>query len=77
MPKLAAELPVRIPEPVALGSPTQQYPFPWSIRRWLDGTPLDSTEPHDRNRLAEQLGSFLVSLRSASEDGPLAGAHSF
>lgn len=74
--ELAPKLPVPIPEPVAVGAPTEDYPFPWSIRRWLAGRPLNSDEPPDRSLLAEQLGGFLVALRTTTIGGPLAGAHS-
>ncbi|HEY9294576.1 MAG TPA: aminoglycoside phosphotransferase family protein [Microlunatus sp.] len=77
LPRLAPFLSVPIPVPVAVGTPSEAYPFPWSIRRWLHGHPLDSQKPDDPTRLAEQLGAFLVMLRSAPPDGPLAGSHSF
>ena len=37
LPSLAPMLPQAIPEPVALGEPCAAYPWPWSIRRWIDG----------------------------------------
>lgn len=78
LPHLAEHLPVPIPEPVAIGVPAEGYPFPWSVRRWLPGRPLDTDGPEpDRCRLAEQLGGFLAALRAAPADGPLAGCHSF
>lgn len=40
LPRLAPQLPLPIPEPVARGVPGCGYPFPWSVYRWLEGTPL-------------------------------------
>jgi aminoglycoside phosphotransferase (APT) family kinase protein len=37
LPKLAAHLPVAVPAPVGTGRPTPEYPWTWSISRWLDG----------------------------------------
>lgn len=40
LPWLAAQLPVRVPEVVAVGAPGLGYPERWSVVRWLDGLPL-------------------------------------
>jgi aminoglycoside phosphotransferase (APT) family kinase protein len=37
VPRLAPHLPVAVPEPLALGEPTENYPFQWSVVRWLGG----------------------------------------
>ncbi len=37
IPYLAPHLPLRVPEPVALGQPTDQYPCIWGIFRWIPG----------------------------------------
>ena len=39
LPVLAPQLPLPIPAPVARGAPDGDYPFPWSVYRWLDGEP--------------------------------------
>ena len=41
LPALAPELPLPIPVPVAEGRPGAGYPFPWSVLRWLPGSPVD------------------------------------
>ncbi len=77
LPLLAPYLPLDIPVPVATGRPTADYPFPWSVRRWLAGETVDQAAHVDRSMLAEDLGDFLVSLRRApTAGGPLAGRHS-
>lgn len=78
LPYLAARLGVPVPQPVALGSPDADYPFPWSVRRWLVGSvPMDVPDL-DRARLAADVATVLVQLRAVpAGPGPAAGAHSF
>lgn len=33
----APQLPVAIPEPVAIGEASDAYPWPWPIHRWIEG----------------------------------------
>lgn len=40
LPRLAPQLPLPIPQPVAAGVPGEGYPFPWSVYRWLPGRAL-------------------------------------
>lgn len=78
LPYLAGRLDVAVPEPVALGGPGEGYPFPWSVRRWLDGTVAADADRLDRERLAVDVGAALRQLRSIpAAGGPVAGAHSF
>lgn len=80
LPYLAGRLDIAVPEPVALGGPGEGYPFPWSVRRWLDGTVVAQAQPQevDRVRLAADVGAVLRQLRSLpAAGGPAAGAHSF
>src|SRR5688500_18842541 len=37
LPKLAPHLPLIIPTPLAIGSPTEVYPYAWSVYSWIDG----------------------------------------
>jgi aminoglycoside phosphotransferase (APT) family kinase protein len=37
LPRLAAHLPLAVPEPVAVGEPDLGYPWPWAVTRWLTG----------------------------------------
>lgn len=36
---LAPRLPLPTPEPVRLGAPTSEYPYPWSVCRYVPGRP--------------------------------------
>ena len=75
---LGGQLSVDVPEIVALGEPSNEYPLPWSIRRWLAGTTLEDTQVLDRRSLARTFGALLVELRFIPADINLsAGKHSF
>ncbi|MDP9819297.1 aminoglycoside phosphotransferase family protein [Spirilliplanes yamanashiensis] len=76
LPVLAGRLPLPVPEPVGAGRPGAGYPFPWSVRRWLPGEPLDAAEGVDPAGVARDLGGFLTALRAApAAGGPAAGRH--
>lgn len=70
LPRLAPHLPVAVPEPVAHGEPDGQYPFTWSVYRWIQGHEPDLT------RLArpEQFGVALAGFVEALESIDLMGA---
>jgi aminoglycoside phosphotransferase (APT) family kinase protein len=76
LPVLAPQLPLPVPESIALGEPTTGFPRPWSVRRWIDGTPVGVGI--DEERFALDLAQFLVALRAVdAREGPRAGTHSF
>jgi aminoglycoside phosphotransferase (APT) family kinase protein len=77
LPVLAEHLPLPVPAPAAVGRPAPGYPFPWSVRHWLDGENLEHAPDVDRLRLVADLGHFLTALRRAPAHGPAAGRHSF
>jgi aminoglycoside phosphotransferase (APT) family kinase protein len=69
--QLAPYLPVAIPAPVAVGQPTDEYPWIWSILRWQPGTnpvPGRLTAPDD---LAADLAAFVLACRGIDiAEGP-------
>jgi len=70
LPRLAPHLPVAIPEPVAIGEATSDYPYRWAVHRWLPGTPavLDRLDPI---RFAHDLAAFIRSLQGVdARDAP-------
>jgi aminoglycoside phosphotransferase (APT) family kinase protein len=78
LPLLGPHLPVPVPVPVGVGRPTADYPFPWSVRRWLPGTTVETAVDVDGAALARDLGGFLVALRKGPTGrGPAAGRHSW
>ena len=78
LPTLAAALPLPIPSPIAMGRPSDGYPWPWSIYGWLDGETATRERITDLSRFASDLAGFLGALQRAdTADGPAAGPHSF
>lgn len=77
LPVLEKSLTLPITKPIAKGQPTAEYPFVWSINKWLSG---DTVNKNNINLLvfAEALASFLLELESIdASDGPIAGLHNF
>lgn len=63
LPQLAAELSLRVPEPVSKGHPASSYPFSWAIYGWIDGQPYADELVHDELQAAADLAQFVVELR--------------
>lgn len=59
LPELAPRLGVPIPVPVALGVPSEVFPYPWSIVRWLPGVQAASVPAAERSAAAEGLADFV------------------
>lgn len=78
LPYLAPRIGLPVPEPVGLGRPGCGYPFPWSVRRWIDGRVAVEEPRLDLGRFASDVGAVLRRLRAVPPGpGPAAGAHSF
>jgi aminoglycoside phosphotransferase (APT) family kinase protein len=78
LPRLAPQLPLPIPEPVAQGEPGCGFPYAWSVYRWLDGEIAERARVDDLPRFAADLAGFLVALRGAdATGGPAPGEHNF
>lgn len=74
LPKLAARVSLRIPEPVAPGHPASGYPFPWALYRWLDGQTYADERVRDEAQAAADLAQFVRELRRIEPTGaPRAG----
>lgn len=78
LPRLAPQLPLPIPEPVALGEPDEHYPWHWSVYRWLAGETAKRERIADLPQFANDLAAFLTALQGAdATGGPVPGAHNF
>lgn len=78
LPKLAPLLPLPIPTPLAMGKPTEEYPWHWSIYQWLIGSVVSPESIIDLNKFAAKLAGFLISLQKINTEGaPKAGIHNF
>lgn len=74
LPVLAPLLPLPIPVPLAMGSPSDDYPWRWSVYHWLPGEVAALGRVDDLSRLAVSLAEFLKALqRIDPTGGPLPG----
>jgi aminoglycoside phosphotransferase (APT) family kinase protein len=69
LPRLAAQLPLRVPEPVAQGRPGEGYPYPWSVYRWLEGETATPQGLADPAEAALQLAEFITALHKIDPTG--------
>lgn len=68
LPRLAPHLPAAVPVPVHVGTPTDDYPWRWSVVPWVEGT----TPPRlgsDDVSLARDLARFALRLRAIDATG--------
>ncbi|WP_392538509.1 aminoglycoside phosphotransferase family protein [Legionella sp. 227] len=78
LPYLASHLSLPIPIPLAKGEPTEDYPWHWSIYRWIEGQTASIARIDEMNRFAADLAQFLLQLQGIKAiGGPVAGEHSF
>jgi aminoglycoside phosphotransferase (APT) family kinase protein len=78
LPRLAQHLPLPVPKPVAMGKPSKDYPWPWSIYQWIEGETASAERIEDIGQFASELAQFLSDLQQIdATGGPRAGAHSF
>ncbi len=77
LPWLAPQLPLPIPAPLALGQPSDDYPWNWSVYAWLEGEAANWGLIEDLPRFAIALAQFLKTLQAIdASDGPPPGQHS-
>lgn len=78
LPILSRQLPLSIPQPVAIGTPGRDFTRPWSVHRWIDGDPARTDLVADETEFASRLAQFLAALqRIDASDGPAPGMHNF
>lgn len=69
LPRLARHLPLACPEVVAVGQPAEEYPHPWAVFRWIDGTPWTNDGVRDEVAAAETLAAFIDALQGVDTGG--------
>lgn len=62
-------LPVQVPIPLAIGEPGDCYPFPWSVRRWIDGRNAALAPFTDQHEAARTLAGFIAALHRIDTGG--------
>jgi aminoglycoside phosphotransferase (APT) family kinase protein len=66
LPRLAPDLPVAIPEPIAIGEPAEDYPYQWAIHRWIPGEGAALSRMDDPIRFALDLAEVVRMLQGVS-----------
>ncbi|MFL6116599.1 MAG: aminoglycoside phosphotransferase family protein [Catenulispora sp.] len=73
LPKLAPHLPLAVPTPVAVGEPTAEYPYPWSVQPWIEGAAATrerfAESALDPVAVAVDLANFLNALQAVDTAG--------
>ncbi len=80
LPLLTPHFSLPIPEPLAMGQPSKNYPLNWSIYRWIEGESANSVliNEMDLSEIALDLAQFLNELHDIDVTGaPLAGPHNY
>jgi aminoglycoside phosphotransferase (APT) family kinase protein len=68
LPRLAPQLPLEIPVPVAQGKPTAEYPWYWDVFTWVEGetAPVERIDPV---QAARDLAAFVAALQGLDRTG--------
>jgi len=69
LPRLAPHLPLAIPVPLALGTPGEGYPWPWSVYQWLSGENATIERIADPGQAARDLAQFVAALQRIDPAG--------
>jgi aminoglycoside phosphotransferase (APT) family kinase protein len=78
LPRLAPLLPLPIPTPLAIGEPTTEYPWKWSVYGWIEGDTAAPERISDPCDFATGLAQFLIALQTIdAAGGPPPGPHNF
>jgi aminoglycoside phosphotransferase (APT) family kinase protein len=68
LPRLAPQLPLPVPTPIAQGVPGEGYPNEWAVFDWLDGDDA-ATAPLDLRRAVVDLAELIAALRAIDPAG--------
>jgi aminoglycoside phosphotransferase (APT) family kinase protein len=78
LPRLAPHVPISIPIPLAMGLPDHEYPWVWSVYRWIDGERASVERIDDLYAFGIDLARFLTALQQVDPtDGPVPKPHNF
>ncbi len=80
LPQLEKRLSICIPAPIKMGKPSADYPYPFSIYKWLPGKSINllMLTDQEKEQLAFDLAKFLKELQAISDaEGPEPGQHNW
>jgi aminoglycoside phosphotransferase (APT) family kinase protein len=69
LPRLAPLLPTPVPEVLGAGEPSEGYPWPWSVHRWLPGENPEAGALSEPAALARDLAAFVTAVRGVTLPG--------
>ncbi|HZN17869.1 MAG TPA: aminoglycoside phosphotransferase family protein [Micromonosporaceae bacterium] len=69
LPRLAAQLPLAVPVPLAMGVPAEGYPFHWSVYPWLAGENPVIERMADPCQTARDLAELVSALQQIDPTG--------
>jgi aminoglycoside phosphotransferase (APT) family kinase protein len=69
LPRIASHLSVAVPEPLALGDPTDAYPFHWLVCTWLEGDNATPERLASQESTARDLARLLTELEAIDTEG--------
>ena len=69
LPRLAPQLPLAVPEPLATGEPGEGYPWHWAVYRWLAGEEWSVDRVRDLSAAAAELARFVSALQRIKTSG--------
>lgn len=69
LPTLAPHVPLAVPMPLAMGAPTEEYPWPWSVCHWLPGANATPDQISDSHQAAHDLAGFIRALWTLDTTG--------
>jgi aminoglycoside phosphotransferase (APT) family kinase protein len=70
LPTLAPHLPVAVPVPLRVGEPSEAYPWPWAVYRWLPGSNPPLGGAGDADALARDLAGLITAFQRIDLSGP-------
>lgn len=78
LPIFKSQVTLPIPAPIANGKPTKEFPFSWSINKWIEGETIKHSNISDLNQFALDLANFLIELGKIDSTGGIpAGVQNF
>ena len=78
LPAVSGHLSLQVPELVATGSPTEHYPFPWAVVRWIPGEDALTGRIDPLPEAARTIGGFVAELQRIDMTGaPPPGSEGF
>jgi len=74
LPELAPRLPLPVPVPLRIGTPSSRFGWPWSIVPYFAGDPALTRAPDDLMKAADVLGGFVAALHQPAPGNAPAGS---